>query len=341
MQAVHTPTSLSTKRLGIFLAFGYVLWSGTVNALAKGLTPYLSPVTLLLVSEAMTAIFIILTFGALPLFKLFRTLSFSTICIAAFVGLLNSAIAPYLWFIGLAKTSAINASMISSVDNLFILMCSVLFLHERVTRMQVIGGATVLIGVLFIHSASAHSFQFINTGNLYIILSTIFVSIGVVCYKKYLSHVMPELAIVIRNISAFVLVGIASIAMDVPLIEEVSSFPLELVLLLLAFTFFSRYLNLTFYYEALDRLPVTTLSLITIATPLSSMIFAVLLLDEHVYSYQIVGAVFIILGLLVENGSFKHGRLFSFFGRFTSLLQHFSFKTKRNTSFIHGIPKHV
>ena len=50
-------------RLGMVLGFGALLWNGTYNALAKGLTPFLSPVTLLLLSETLTALFIILTFG--------------------------------------------------------------------------------------------------------------------------------------------------------------------------------------------------------------------------------------------------------------------------------------
>ena len=40
----------SQRRLGLVLAFGALVWSGTYNALAKGLTPYLSPMTLLLLS---------------------------------------------------------------------------------------------------------------------------------------------------------------------------------------------------------------------------------------------------------------------------------------------------
>src|SRR6185295_8473813 len=75
------------------------------------------------------------------------------------------------------------------------------------------------------------------------------------------------------------------------------------VLLLLAFTFFSRYLNLTFFYEALDRLPATTLSLIEIANPLSGVLFAFLILGETIHSYHVLGAIFIIFGLMIEQTS--------------------------------------
>ena len=88
----------SEHRLGMILAFGSLLWSGTYNALAKGLTPYVSPVTLLLLSEALTALFIALTFGIVPLGRKMMRLDKRTVRIAAIVGLFNSAIAPLLWF---------------------------------------------------------------------------------------------------------------------------------------------------------------------------------------------------------------------------------------------------
>ena len=62
----------SQYRLGIILAFGALLWNGTYNALAKGLTPFLSPVSLLILSEALTAAFIVVTFGIVPLLKELR-----------------------------------------------------------------------------------------------------------------------------------------------------------------------------------------------------------------------------------------------------------------------------
>src|SRR3989344_1750919 len=65
-QMALTHTS-SQYRLGLVLAFGSLLWGGTFNALAKGLTPFLSPMTLLVLSEALTALFIIITFGVVSL----------------------------------------------------------------------------------------------------------------------------------------------------------------------------------------------------------------------------------------------------------------------------------
>lgn len=290
-------------RLGIMLAFGALLWNGTYNALAKSLTPYLSPIPLLLLSEGLTAAFIIITFGIVPLLQQLRKLDAHTIRMCVLIGLLNSAIAPLLFFTGLARTSAINASLLSSADIICILIAARFFLKENVSKMQMIGGGIVLTGVLVINLSSIGEGFSVRTGDFFIIAGATVAGSGAILYKKYLSHVMPELAILIRNIAAIVAVSIVGVFVQLSVAQEVSSFPLQQILLLLAFTFFSRYLNLTFYYESLTRLPASTLSLIQVGSPIAGIFFAALILGERVQSFQILGCVFIIFGLLFEQVS--------------------------------------
>jgi drug/metabolite transporter (DMT)-like permease len=322
---LHNPTQ---QRLGMTLAFGALLWSGTYNALAKGLTPFLSPITLLILSELLTAVFIILTFGLVPLCKKLVKLDAKTIRMAIIVGLFNSALAPLLWFTGLAQTSAINASMLSSADILCILLLSSVILKERITRVQAIGATVVMAGVLVLNISSAGEGFNVHMGDLLVFLGALTSGAGSVLFKKYLSHVMPELAILIRNIAGVVAIGIVSIMVEHAFVAEVQAFPVKKVLLLVAFTFFSRYLNLTFYYEALDRLPAMTMSLISIATPLSGLLFAFLILGETIHSYQMLGAIFIVFGLMIEQMSGRsivNFRSRPFLGHFP----HFSFSRQK------------
>lgn len=293
------------RRLGLILAFGTLIWTGTYNALAKGLTPFLSPITLLILSEALTAMFIVMTFGLVPLLREFMKMDKRSIRICILYGLLNSAIAPLFWFTGLKYTSAINASILSSADIVCILIASQLLLGERMTRMQGWGLCTIITGLIIVNIAGVDASFNVHLGDFLILAGSFASGAGAVLYKKYLSHVMPELAIAIRNVAAVVTVSVIALFLHLSIVAEVAAFPLHKVLLLLAFTFFSRYLNLAFFYEALDRLPVTTFSLIQIANPLSGLVFAYLLLGETIHSYQILGCAFIIVGLLVEQMSPK------------------------------------
>lgn len=297
-------------RLGILLAIGTLVWSGTYSSLAKGLTPFLSPVTLLLLSEMLTAVFIIVTFGVVPLFKALNSLSIRLFFIAMLVGLLNSALAPFLWFSGLSLTTAANASLLSSVEVIWGLGLAMLLLHERINTMQILGMLIVLIGIGVINFGPGTELLSVHKGDILVLLGAITSGTGAVLFKKYLSHVMPEIAIVIRNITGVVAVSMIGFFFSIPLTEEVAAFPLEKVMLLLAFAFFSRYLTLTFFYESLDRLPATTFSLIQIGSPLTGVVFAALILGEQIHSFHILGGIFILLGLFIEQMSAERIRSF-------------------------------
>lgn len=293
------------RRLGIILAFSTLLFSGSYNSLAKGLTPFLSPVSLLIISEILTALFILVTFGVVPLFKKFLELNSRSILIAILVGLISSVVAPLLFFSGLAQTSAMNASLLSATEMLCVVALGRIILGERLSRAQVIGGCTILFGVLFINVAPSNASFTVHRGDVLITLGGMTWATGTILFKKYLSHIMPELILVIRNITGIVVASFIATLISHPLVAEVSAFPVDKILLLLAFTFFSRYLSLTCFYEALERLPATTLSLIDIALPVSGLTFAYLILGEHLESYQFAGAAFIVCGLLIEQVSPK------------------------------------
>lgn len=293
------------QRLGYTLAFSTLLFAGSYNALAKGLTPFLSPVSLLILSEALTAVFILMTFGVVPLFRKFLEMDRKSVCIAILVGLISSTVAPLLFFSGLARTSAMNASLLSATEMLFIIILGRVVLGEHLSRAQMIGGGTILFGILFINVAPGNSAFAVHSGDILITLGGVTWATGTILFKKYLSHLMPELTLVIRNLTGIVVASFAGMLISHPLVAEVSAFPVDKILLLLAFTFFSRYLSLMCFYEALERLPATVLSLIDIALPVSGLVFAYLILGEHLESYQLAGGVFIVCGLLIEQISPK------------------------------------
>jgi drug/metabolite transporter (DMT)-like permease len=184
-----------------------------------------------------------------------------------------------------------------------ILFASRILLHESIERMQYIGVSIILCGILAMNiQTNAHPLFVLNAGDFLLILSGIVSGIGVVIYKKYIPHVMPELAILIRTTLAATCVGaFILLSSGHSLRGDLSVFPVTKIISLLIFAFFARYINLAFFYEALERLPAHTLSMISIATPLSGIFFAWLLLGEYLHANQIFGVTIIILGVLVEH----------------------------------------
>lgn len=291
------------RSIGLLYAFAALLCAGTYSALAKGLTPYLSPVSLLVISEALTAAFVVFSFGAVPMLRAMAKLNLKTAGICMLTGLLNSAIAPLLWFWGLTMTTAVNAAILTPTELVCTLLVGKWLLGERINRAQAMGAATVIVGIVAMNTSFSGGFT-INPGDVLIVAAAQVFAFGALLFKKYLTHIQPEIAIAIRNISGivFVLVGYSFVGSG-SAIQGIESFPTRLLLTLFAFVFFSRYLTLAFFYKALDRLPATTVALINIGTPLAGIAFSALLLGETVQTQQLFGGMFIVLGLFMEQQS--------------------------------------
>jgi drug/metabolite transporter (DMT)-like permease len=184
-----------------------------------------------------------------------------------------------------------------------VLLFGALLLREPITKVQGIGALVILSGVAIINVSSFSEPLGMHMGDLFILCGAIVFGLGEVLFKKYLSHIMPELALVIRNIIGISAVLILSLTFRYSFGGEMASFPVSKIMLLVAFAFFARYLNLTFYYEAMDRLPSTTLSMVSIATPLTGLLFAVVILGEQLQPAHVLGGLVIVFGLLIEQSS--------------------------------------
>ncbi len=292
-----------TAQLGMTLAIGSVIFNGTYNAFAKGLTDFLSPVSLLLLSELLTAGFVILGIGIVPLMRILGKMRGKEFMAAMLVGALSSGIGPLLWFQGLSETTAVNASLLNGSSIIFMLFFGYIFLKEGINFMQGVGMLIVTGGIAVI-TVGQYGYNFtLNPGDGYIILSTGVISLGTIVFKKYLQDVHPQAALFVRNMSGILIALSLAAFIKHPFIQEIRSFPMAEVVILLCFGFFSRFLNLTFFYGSLQRISATKMALINQATPLASVFFAILILQEQIYTYHVLGITFIIFGLMLEQMS--------------------------------------
>ncbi len=289
------------RSLGLLSMFACLICEGLYGPLAKGLSGTLSPLTLLLLTEALMAIFIVLFLGFIPLSKAIAKIPTKNLLIAMGIGVLSSGIAPYLWFAGIRSTSAMNASLITSANILFAVAFAYILLKETIDALQAVGCAVVMIGVLMIQLSGVSSTSSVQFGDFLILLGTMTFALGTVIFKKYLTKEHPEVILFIRCVSGLATVGIIGFVLQADILGELQTFPPPLLPMLLAFAFFARFLDLTFFYAALDRLPSVTVSLILNATPLVSILFSMLLLHEKLTPYHLVAGVLIVFGMMVEH----------------------------------------
>ena len=295
------PRGIALAEYGLLFAFAGVLCDGTYNAFAKGLTGFLSPVSLLVASEALSALFVILAIGIVPLIGHLRKIRRKTLIFSVVVGLLNSALAPYLWFVGLTQTTAVNSSILNASSIIYSVLLYRYFLGETISVRQGVGALIVMAGVLIVSLGASTGMIAMHQGDALILLAVGIFAVGTMLYKKYLTHIDPEVALFLRNAT-----GVATMLVPVLLVGhsisgEIHAFPSEKLLLLVSFAFFSRFLSLSFLYGALNRLPATAVALVNNASPLAGMFFAVTILGERIFPYQGIGAVLMIAGLMISE----------------------------------------
>jgi len=116
----------------------------------------------------------------------------------------GAAIAPALWFLGLAQSTAINAALLANMEALWTVAFAYVFLKERVPRRGYLGIAVLLVGALAVTTNfdfGSIQFRQYLFGNILLILSSLCFGIdnnmSRVLVMKYDRRAIPFYKIVI------------------------------------------------------------------------------------------------------------------------------------------------
>lgn len=286
-----------TEKAVGWTALGACILAGSTGiTFASALAGALSPLSMLFISEALAMLFTVLSFGLFPILRKLRKIRGNLWMPILTIGVCNSVIAPLLAFTGLRMTSPVNAELFIRAEDFFLVLLAVMVLGERLRIQHLVGALFVFAGVLTV-TLQGFSADFVfSRGDMYILLAAGVYAFGGIIYKKNLHHIEPELVIFCRTCTALGLFFLASPFMHHTLIEELQHFPPELFVALLGYGFAARFLNLFCFYEALDRLPVRTVSLLLNLGIITSIAFARLYLGTSITWYHLVGAALILAG---------------------------------------------
>jgi drug/metabolite transporter (DMT)-like permease len=255
--------------MGIMLLFCMFIFDGTYAPLSKILRTTLSPWTLFVASEGLAALFIVIAIGFVPLLRAIMRMSVKDIAFAMLIGIISSGIAPLLWFTGIARTTAINASILSGSEFIFVLIFSLIFLKESLNRYQVFSEFMALSGMLILSIGDTIGAVHAQIGDIMIIAAMAAYGFGVVIFKKWLSHVDPEVMLFLRYASGVVIVLAISGLLGFSVGPEIAALPSSMIIMLFVFAFFSRFLSLSCFYGALERLLAVTCGFMLSTLPVS------------------------------------------------------------------------
>ena len=181
----------STRNKAIFaLIIANIIW-GAASPIFKFSLENIPPFTLAFI-RFFFASFLFLPFTLKYLKQLTRKNIFE-IVVSSFFGITVNISA---FFLGLAKTTSINAPIIASAGPVFIYLLSLIFLKEVMNRKVLLGMIIALLGVLFIIFSpilfDGNSFQFGEfQGNLLFLIATLGAVFNTILNKDILRKVHP------------------------------------------------------------------------------------------------------------------------------------------------------
>lgn len=296
----------SFKAIGWICLVTCILSAATYNTFAKQLTSALSPLSLFFLSEFLTGFFVALSYGVMPVIQDLRKLKKNVRLPMLIVGLLNGTLAPLLLFPGLRLSSAVNASIFGNIEPFFLVILAVIFLRESFHRKHALCMIATVLGMITISMRGFTEGFEMRIGDMLLVLSSACFAAGGIVFRRYLSEVPPHLVLFARATTAVSCFFLLSPFLNHTLMEELRVFPFALIPVLLGFGFISRFLNVFTFYEALDHLPVTTVSILMNLVVIPSSVFAYLILGETIESYHLIGGALIVIGGLILEFAGAH-----------------------------------
>lgn len=277
-----------------------IMAGATYNSFAKILSPALSPLSLVFVSELLVLLFVLVSFGIVPIIRSFKHLSVSDVAWLLAIGTLNGLVGPGLWFTGLSMTSAVNAGFFGKVEMVFLLTCAAIFLNERVTRAHVMAMCTILAGMTIISlKGFTQGLDHVQAGDMVIVAAALSFAMGSVLYRKFATHLKPHLVLGARSLTAISAFLVLSPFVHHGFPSEIRSFPMHLIPALVGFGFISRFVNSVAFYEALERLPISTITLTGAFDVILGTVMAWAMLGEPIGWYHFLGGAFLVTGTLL------------------------------------------
>ena len=287
---------LSKRHLALLsLAIAYIIWGATAP-IFKWSMEEITPYTLGFL-RFMIAALIILPFAykkiAIKKEDIPKFLMLATIGITLSIS---------LFLTGLQLTTSINAPILQSITPLLMIIGSVWYLHEKLSKKVIIGGTISLIGVLLIVLEPI----FVSgpdgsiPGNILILLAVAGGVIYTILLKKY--HLpYPAVTIVFWTFLFGGLLFLPAFLTELIFLQPFSQFDVKGVIGVGYGALFSSAIAFFLYAYSLEYLTASEVSIFIYIEPVITVLVAIPLLHETINSTYILGTFIVFLGIFIAE----------------------------------------
>lgn len=301
------PASRQRLRAYVYLLICTVCWGAAFIAVEPALD-YISPYQFLFYRFALAGLLI--TPLMIPYLK--KSQYRAVIWKILGIELIGSVIYMILLYEGLARSTAIETSLLGTTTPLFIILACVLFLRERQTKREWIGLAISFVGMLVIallplFNGAVGLARVSVIGSILIIGANCIEAIWAVLSKKHYTKIPMLFAAGISFWFGAVIFGLicfAGAGFSLPHFFSTISHDWQQPSVIIAVVYmavFSSIIGLTTYLKGQKLIEASEASLFFYLQPLIYLPLGVLILGEPLSIYQLLGLAVILLGVGISE----------------------------------------
>ncbi len=281
------------------LLFVTLLWGLNVIA-TKILVTTFSPVTMTsfrIFTAGVVALLILFTMGKLKsipskyLFYIFIVSLFNVVGHHVFLS------------IGLTQTSASNGGLILGLSPLVSIMFATLFLKTKLTVIKGIGISAGFTGVCFVILNGGNHVSTISLGDLSVFLSIVTQGYSFVLIKKVSSKLDPTVMTALMLVFGSFVLFLISLIIEPNGLATMKNGNVGVWLIFFASAIFATGISHMIYNQAIHQIGVSEAAIFINFIPFFALVGAFLFLNESISSLQILGFIFIVLGVLLGSGA--------------------------------------
>jgi drug/metabolite transporter (DMT)-like permease len=298
--AADTPAPARAWTAYLMLTLTMLLWSGNL-VMGRGLRDLLSPVSLSFWRWSLTALFI-LPF-AWPHLRRQWPIMLRYWRILFLLSMLMVSVGNTLVYLALEQTTAINVALVNAVQPVAMVVVAWLLDRDAVTRLQGVGIALSLLGVLLVISRAdldaVLALRF-NIGDFWMFLAVISFAFYAVVHRRAPRDIHPlALLQAVAGLGALgtVPIYLAEWAAGATRL----SMTLGAVAAIVYIALFASFISILFWNLALAEIGSNRAGVFLYLLPVFSSALSILVLDEPVGLYHLVGFAFIIAGIYVTT----------------------------------------
>lgn len=286
------PVQIGQRRIGYICAILASIMFGAVPIIAKPLVSDVNPFVLSSITY-LCAFLVFVPIAHKPKISFKK----NDYVILLIIGIGSAFFSPILYFVGLEKSNASDASLLSNAEIVFTVFLAVLFFKEKLKPIGYLAMAMVLFGIAIITTNLdfSRSFEF-NYGHFLILGSTALWALDNNLSRIISGRINAARIVQVKYGIGGALMAATIFALQIPFQIDCSLLPQIILLSVVGFGG-----ALYFFLLSLKKIgTVMTIAIFSLSS-VFGLVFSAIILGERISAYQIIAIVIMLSGIYLLN----------------------------------------